>query len=227
MQRLPLNWSRVTMQFALPKGPPTWPPWVTKRTSSGQASGESCRPPPVTRQPGSGSAGRQQSDRFAVQLPSATILDPVRLMAHALLIAATTAWTRTEFSRLVSTQLVSAIFTAPHGSRSGPMPSSLTVMLHSVASPLLVISTYHVILVAIVPQTGVETWTGVLPLTDTNLWTSIPAWRTLATAFVLAPTAAPLAWTPPHWAVTVAVLVVVSAQFVLRFEIVMVPPTAN
>src|SRR5678815_6088495 len=85
------------------------------------------------------------------------MFEPVRLMEQALLIAAATPRTRIEFSILVSTQptmvlhsgmspvpspgarqLVRPIFTAPEGNRSGPVPSSETTRLHSVASPVLV-----------------------------------------------------------------------------------------
>jgi hypothetical protein len=39
---------------------------------------------------------------------------------------------------------------------------------------------------------------GVLPLTDTSFWQSISAAITIATALVVAETAAPLARMPPH-----------------------------
>src|SRR5689334_21597759 len=94
------------MQIELPNGPPTWPPCVTKRTSSGHVSGESCRPPPLTRQPGSGTAGTQHSDRLALHWPWTWTFVPVMLMVQALLIAATWAVTRMEFSRFVVTQVL-------------------------------------------------------------------------------------------------------------------------
>src|SRR5712671_6919730 len=145
------------------------------RTLPGHASGESCRPLPATRQPGCGTAGRQQRARFALHSPWTTMLEPVRLMAHSLLTDPTRATTRIELSMLVATQalnpdeqsgmspvdwpgarqLVNEIFTAPQGSRSGPLPSSLIWMLQRVASPVLVTTAYQVMLLAIVPQSGV------------------------------------------------------------------------
>src|SRR6266850_3789739 len=95
-------------------------------------------------------------------------------------------------------QLVSAIFTAPHGRRSGPVPSSLIVILHRRASPELVTATYQVITLVPPEQSFVSDCTGGPPFTETSFWQEMPAWRTVATALVLALTAAPLAWTPPH-----------------------------
>src|SRR4051812_14826222 len=95
------------------------------------------------------------------------------------------------------------------------------------AAPVFVTTTYQVMLVAITLQCGAKVWVGKLPFTETSFWHSKLAGTTVETALAWALTAAPLAWTPPHLAVTLTVLVVVSAQFVLRFEIVIVPPTAS
>src|SRR6266852_9956125 len=95
-------------------------------------------------------------------------------------------------------QLVSAIFTAPHGRRSGPGPSSLITILHRTASPEFVTATYQVITLVPPEQSLVRAGAGGPPFTETSFWQEMPAWRTVATAFVVAATAAPLAWTPPH-----------------------------
>src|SRR6266404_6147239 len=95
-------------------------------------------------------------------------------------------------------QLVSAILTAPHGRRSGPMPDSIRKILHSVDIPVLVAVTYQVITLVPPEQSLVSDCAGGPPFTEASFWQAMPAWRTVATAFVVAPTAAPLAWTPPH-----------------------------
>src|SRR5215471_9148817 len=80
-------------------GAPTWPPCVTYRAGGHMPS--SCRPPPVTRQPALGPTG-QQRVRLALHWLSATILEPPRLTAQALLMPATWPVTLIELSMLVS-----------------------------------------------------------------------------------------------------------------------------
>src|SRR5712691_11426612 len=152
------------------------------------------------------------------------MLDPTRLIAHRLLIDATVPTTRIEFSMFVSTQpmvvmhngirpvswpgarqLVNAILTAPHGSRSGPAPCSCTLILHRTPKPVLVTTTYQVIVLLGPEQSFVRDCTGTLPFTETSFWQARLAGSTIATALVVALIAAPLAWTPPHWALTVVV----------------------
>src|SRR6266567_2892573 len=98
-------------------------------------------------------------------------------------------------------QLVKRRVSGPHGKSSPLTGSSVIVILHKVAWPVLVTTAYQVTTFVSVPTPqglSLNDAAGVLPLTDTNFAQAILAGTTKAIALVVAVTDAPLAATPAH-----------------------------
>src|SRR6266568_961209 len=98
-------------------------------------------------------------------------------------------------------QLVKRMLTGPHGKSSPLIGSSVIVILHKVAWPVLVTTAYQVTTLVSIPLPqglSLADGRGVLPLSDTSLAQAMLAGTTKAIALVVAVTDAPLAATPAH-----------------------------